>query len=543
MSALKLFISDPKILCRWTFKYSERLIALDVKRVALVRDGVETVTQPASTEKRIVESKWWHMWDGCTDPERVDDVPHPPFEGCHAHVRMIEVEPKPIVHKPWSQIIQEAVWDYLRQQEGHFKGIKGTLWVPDGWGLADYTEAKAREDKTLLEYDAVLCFSDRRIREYLDQDDPGCFGQEGVVVPDHEPVKKPTTSTPSRARSFGRIVSTNMATVTAEPVPWLWPGRVPLGMLTIIAGTPGNAKSWISLYLAGRITTGGIWPDVGKSAPDGTVILLAAEDSAKYTIRPRLDALGADVSKIEKIEAIFTVDGTGEKHFNLTDDLVELEKMVHATGAKLVIVDPLNSYLGGKQDGFKDVEVRRVLDPLKEMAERLDIAVVLIMHLKKGVESEVIYQIGGSVAFAAVVRSILFCSRDPETPGRFYFSHPKINIGVEMPPLSYTISPETGVVWGTDPITLTAREILSKQHAKPGPKQTARREAKQWMVEYLKDGPQTDGWATAAELGFKEKTVRRALEDLCVKVDQVRAGGKITGYRWTMPPRPERPPF
>jgi putative DNA primase/helicase len=347
-------------------------------------------------------------------------------------------------------------------------------------------------------------------------------------------------------RDFGRIISTNMGDVIPENVPWLWPGRVPLGMLTILAGPPGTAKSFVSLYLAGRITTGGIWPDVGKSAPEGTVILLAAEDSTKYTIRPRLDALGADATKVEKIEMVTTVDRKGKKHFSLTDDLVELEGMVQKTGAKLVIIDPLNSYLGGKQDGFKDVEVRSVLDPLKEMAERLGVAVILIMHLKKGIEDEVIYGIGGSVAFPAVARSIFFCTRDPETPGRFYFTHPKINISAEMPPLAYTISADVGVVWGTDPITLTAREILQAQRQKPGPKQTARLEAKQWMVEYLKEGPQTDGWATAAELRLKERTVRRALEDLCVRVEPIReaATGRITGYTWTLPPRPEdRKPF
>jgi hypothetical protein len=333
-----------------------------------------------------------------------------------------------------------------------------------------------------------------------------------------------------------------MGSVTAKPVPWLWPGRIPLGMLTIFAGAPGTAKSFVSLYLAGRITTGGIWPDVGKSAPMGTVILLAAEDSTEYTIKPRLDILGADSTRVEKIDMVFTLDRKGQKHFSLADDLKELEVMVKKTGAKLVIIDPLNSYLGGKQDGFKDVEVRRVLDPLKEMAERLGIAVVLLMHTKKGLEDEIIYGIGGSVAVPAVARSIFFCTRDPETPGRFYFTHPKINISVEMPPLSYTISADVGVVWGTDPIRLTAREILNAQHKKPGPKQTARLEAKQWLVRYLSAGPRTDGWATSAELGLKEKTVRRALEDLCVKVDPIReANGRITGYTWTMPPRPENP--
>jgi len=497
---MKVFISDPAVLCRWKFKYTEALIERGVKSVILLTDGVE-VTNPAIPSSMM---------------------------------------------RPWSQIIQEDVWHSLRQHGGLTKGASEHV-IARGWGLADYTEAQAREDERLSQHDAVLCFSDRRIREWIAKDDPHFFDDVGGVhVPDHVPDEpKPAKKPKAESRSFGRIRSTNMGTVTAKDVPWLWPGRVPLGMLTIIAGAPGTAKSFVSLYLAGRITTGGIWPDVGKSAPEGTVILLAAEDSTEYTIRKRLDLLGADATKVEKIEMVATVDGNDEQHFSLSDDLKELEVMVRKTGAKLVIIDPLNSYLGGKQDGFKDVEVRRVLDPLKELAERLGIAVVLLMHTKKGLEDEIIYGIGGSVAFPAVARSIFFCTRDPETPGRFYFTHPKINISVEMPPLSYTISAETGVVWGTDPIRLTAREILAKQHAKPGPKQTARKEAKQWLVEFLMDGPKTGGWAAASALGLKEKTVRRALEDLCVKVDPIREeNGRITGYTWAMAPLPdENKPF
>lgn len=485
---MKTFISDPAVLCRWEFKDTEALIKLGVKSVILLTDGVE--------------------------------VPNP-------------VLPSSMM-RPWSRVIQEDVWHSLRQQGGLTKGASEHV-IAVGWGLADYTEAKAREDERISKHDAVLCFSDRRIREWIAKDDPHFFDDVGGVhVPEYKQTK------PAWPRTFGRIRSTNMGTVAAKDVPWLWPGRVPLGMLTIFAGSPGVGKSFVSLYLAGRITTGAIWPDVGKSAPEGTVILLSAEDSTEYTIKPRLDALGADATKIEKIDMVATVDGNDEKHFSLADDLKDLEIMVLRTAAKLVIIDPVNSYLGGKQDGFKDVEVRKVLDPLKELAERLNVAIVLLMHTKKGIEEEILYQIGGSIAFSAVARNVFFCTRDPETPGRFYFTHPK-TVKVESRPLSYTISGEAGVVWGSDEIKLSAREILAKQHQKkPGPQQTARKEAKQWLVEYLKDGPQTDGWAVAASLGLREKTVQRALVDLCVQVEPVRnPHGQITHYAWSMAPVPE----
>jgi hypothetical protein len=194
--------------------------------------------------------------------------------------------------------------------------------------------------------------------------------------------------------------------------------------------------------------------------------------------------------------------------------------------------------------------VRRVLDPLKEMAERLDIAVVLLMHTKKGAEQEVLYQIGGSIAFSAVARNVFFCTRDPETKGRFYFTHAK-PLQMESRPLSYTISGETGIVWGTDEITLSAREILAAQYAqKPGPAQTARKDVKAWLCEYLSEGTQsaTDGWQEAAVHGFSDKTVKRSLKELEIRVTPTRVGdgsGQITGWTWTLPPRtrPDRAPF
>jgi AAA domain-containing protein len=482
------FITDPKVIVGWTFKYGCLLKQRGATRLHLIWDGLKPWSYSSGYAMDIGRSI-----AGSGDPRA--KLP------CRTYER-------------------------------------------EGVDLHKLTEAQIRRELNIPASDAILVCSETLIRQYLVGTEDWLGNQiteEALAAMDAHAERADIELKPTR--QFGDIISTNMGGVKAKPVPWLWPDRIPRGMLTIFAGSPGVGKSYVSLYLAGRITTGGIWPDVGKEAPLGTVILLAAEDSKEYTIKQRLDALGADAYRIEKIEMVRPDQIGDERTFDLSQDIKRLEIMVKKTGAKLIIVDPVNSYLGGKQDGFKDTEVRRVLDPLKEMAERLDIAVVLLMHTKKGIEEEILYQIGGSIAFSAVARNVFFCTRDPDTPGRFYFTHAK-PLQAESPSLSYTISGETGIVWGTDEIKLSAREILAKQHQKkPGPQQTARKEAKQWLVEYLKDGPQTDGWATAAELGLKEKTVRRALEDLCVKIEPIRAGGKIAGYRWTMPPRPERPPF
>jgi len=351
-----------------------------------------------------------------------------------------------------------------------------------------------------------------------------------------------------RVRDFGGIFSTNLGEVEPEEVQWLWPRRIPLGMLTIIAGTPGLGKSYVTLDIAARITIGAIWPDVGTAAPEGTVVLLAAEDSIKHTVVPRLIALKADRHKIEKVDAVETQDKKGRTTFSLATDIPRLEKMVLTTGAKLVIVDPVNSYLGGKTDGFKDVEVREVLDPLKEMAERLEIAVVLIMHLKKGVEEEIIYRIGGSIGFGALARTIFFCAWDAENAGRVYFTNAKMNIAPKAPTLAYRIHPDMTLEWGREPIKLTAQEILaSSAQGKSGPKQSARQDVKQWLVEFLKDGPQPaiEGERLAVEKGYRDRTLRRAMKDLGIVSTGTRnpESGQITGHVWTLPPPPEERPF
>ena len=347
-------------------------------------------------------------------------------------------------------------------------------------------------------------------------------------------------------RHFSGVVSTNMADVVEEAVPWLWPTRFPLGMLTIIAGPPGVGKSYVSLDVTSHVTTGAIWPDIGESAPQGTVVLLSAEDSAKHTIKPRLVALGADCTKVEKVEAVVVEGKKGQQTFSLATDIPRLEQMVLATGAKVVVVDPVNAYLGGKTDGFKDVEIRLVLEPLREMAERLQIAVILIMHVKKGAEDEVVYRIGGSYGFAALARAIFFCTRDPEDATRVYFSNPKMSVGPLAKTLAYRVRPDMTLEWDRDEIKLSAFEILGAQ-GKPGPKQSARKSVKAWLLEFLGEGPRPsfDGWRTAAEMNFSDSTVRRALDELGVLVESERdeKSGQITGHTWALPPREEPKPF
>ena len=170
----------------------------------------------------------------------------------------------------------------------------------------------------------------------------------------------------------GPVVHT-LSDVTAQSVHWLWPRRIARGKLGILAGEPGEGKSTMTLDLAARLTRpGGRMPD-GVPAPDGAVLLLSAEDGLADTIRPRLDACGADVRRVHALTATRDLDGT-EHMLELGRDLPQLETAIERYSPALVIIDPLSAYLG-RADTWRDNEVRALLSPLASLAEHHDCAI------------------------------------------------------------------------------------------------------------------------------------------------------------------------
>jgi putative DNA primase/helicase len=135
--------------------------------------------------------------------------------------------------------------------------------------------------------------------------------------------------------------------IRPEPIEWLWPNRVAIGKQTMIVGEPGLGKSQLTAFMAAAITTGGQWPCNEGQAPLGSVIILSAEDDAADTIRPRLDAAGADPTRVLIVSAVRSDDGKGRRTFNLQADLDLLEQEIAKAGdMRLVIIDPISSYMG-----------------------------------------------------------------------------------------------------------------------------------------------------------------------------------------------------
>src|SRR5262245_4712530 len=170
-----------------------------------------------------------------------------------------------------------------------------------------------------------------------------------------------------------------LSSVQPERVEWLWPGRIPLGKLTIIDGDPGLGKSVLTLDLAARVTRGQAMPceprEPGEECEPAGVVLLSAEDGLADTIRPRLEAAGAHVDRVLAIESVPV--GEGSRPPVLPDDIPLVRLACRRMEAKLVIVDPLMAYISAEHSAHKDQDIRRAMHPLAQMADETGVAVVV----------------------------------------------------------------------------------------------------------------------------------------------------------------------
>lgn len=337
-------------------------------------------------------------------------------------------------------------------------------------------------------------------------------------VEDHAGRTEPTK--PKAARIDGAPVIVRLSDVKPEPVAWLWPGRIALGKLTLIAGDPGLGKSFVTLDLAARVSRGAAWPDIpGVAITPGGVVLLNAEDGVADTIRPRLDAAGAVVSRIVVLHAVCSVRASGdrsERTFDLSRDLPTLEAAIEAEEhCRLVVIDPITAYLGGV-DSHNNADVRGLLAPLSAIAERHGVAMVAVTHLNKSGGGSAIYRTMGSLAFPAAARAVWAVSKVPDDPNRRLFLPVKNNIAPDTGGLAYRIEAagEDGcaaVVWEPDAVTLSADDALTV-HRNGGGDRTERDDAADWLREYLSDGPKSArmGLKESQEAGFSKRTIDRA---------------------------------
>ena len=325
-----------------------------------------------------------------------------------------------------------------------------------------------------------------------------------------------------------------------EPVRWLWPGWLALGKLHILAGAPGQGKTTIALAMAATVTIGGRWPDGSRCAP-GNVLVWSGEDDPADTLLPRLIASGADRSRVYFVGGTRTGDDV--QSFDPATDLPELQAQAEAIGGvKLIIVDPIVSAVTG--DSHKNTEVRRALQPVVDLASRMDAAAIGITHFSKsGQGNDPASRVVGSVAFTAVARVVLVAAKNKGADGneRRILARGKSNIGPDDGGFEYHIEqgePLPGIhasyaTWG-NAVTGSARELLAEPDTDGSEKESLD------AVGLLRDELTSDCWtaakmaqsALAAQGGFSKKQIWSASQKLGV----VRKRGGFGGdWYWRLP--------
>lgn len=327
----------------------------------------------------------------------------------------------------------------------------------------------------------------------------------------HDPVVRKIPVT----RAGTHLQTVCIADVEPKPISWLWKEKIARGKLTLISGDPGLGKSLITVALASAVSRGARWPVGGGYAPCGSVIMLSDEDCIADTIRPRLDAAGANCSKIHALEMVRETDESGEttkRSFSLAKDVEQLADVVSNLGdCALIQIDPVSAYLGGT-DSHKNADVRALLSPLSDLAEKFNVAVVIVTHLNKG-SGSAMYRSVGSIAFTAAARTAWVVTKDKEDPTRRLMLPVKNNLGNDYSGMAYKVETASNdapvVMWEAEPVEIDINEALSPVS---DDERWAKNETEDWLLGVLigKPLPANDVKKLARVAGFSWRTVERA---------------------------------
>ena len=348
------------------------------------------------------------------------------------------------------------------------------------------------------------------------------------------------------------LVVTRASDIVPVPVEWLWPGRLAKGKTTLLGGYPGVGKSQLSIFIAATISIGGQWPCGEGTAPKKSVIVLCAEDGLADTIVPRLLAAGGDSAKVEIVSAVTDNTGGDRRIFNLSNDLDLLEAHIKKCGdVGLVIIDPVDAYIGGNVDSHKNAAVRAVLEPISELADRLGVAILAVTHFSKQAGNKAMYRFIGSIAHVGSARVAFAVIADAENEGRTLVLHAKNNLAPAQKGLAYRLEQRTvaeGVVgsyvhFEHEYVVATADEALAAERDS-GVRSDAE-EAADFLtsllatgavkVEIIEQEAIKVGLLGVEQSIGQSKPFRSARKRLGIKPYQPK-GEKAPGWEWALPP-------
>ena len=334
-----------------------------------------------------------------------------------------------------------------------------------------------------------------------------------------------------------QLLVTLASSIKPRPVRWLWPDRISLGSLTLLAGREGIGKSLVGVWLAAQLTCGTL-PGSRYGTPS-RVLFATSEDAWEFTMVPRLLAAGADLAMVGRVQ----VDDDGlTVGLTLPVDAAGLGTYMASHDVALLVLDPLTSVMDGRIDAHRDREVRTALEPLGQLAEGANAAVLGLVHLGKALSKDPVNLILGSRAFSAVARGALVAARDPDDEKSNVLSVEKSNLGrIDVPGLTYRIDgaeiatdegmASAGLLTWTGETDLRVRDIMADADGD----RSERDEAEEWLTSYLID---RNGEASAGDVlkaaradGIAPRTVQRARKRTGVTTAKASFGG---GWVWQL---------
>jgi hypothetical protein len=336
--------------------------------------------------------------------------------------------------------------------------------------------------------------------------------------------------------TYSSICFRRLSDVAFRKTNWLWDHWLPLGKTALLEGDTGLGKSLLTLDLCARVTTGRPWPDGTAPVAPCNVAMLNGEDNVQDTVRPRLQALGADLDRVFFVDGV--ADQKGEEPLRLPGHALALRAVVEQTQAKLLVVDPFVDFLDKKVNVANDQSVRPVLALLAGLAHELQCAVLLVRHLNKNESQRALYRGSGSIGLLAAVRCGALLARDPHQPGRRILAPVKNNMGPLPASLSFAISgaktelPQLS--WqGASP--LTHEQLLERKRGRGRPA-TQRERAQENLKLFLQESPRTldDVQEFAMDQRISERTLDRVKQLLGVRSVRAPHGDRRSTF-WLLP--------
>ena len=318
----------------------------------------------------------------------------------------------------------------------------------------------------------------------------------------------------------------HMEDVVSKEVEWLWYPYIPYGKITIIEGDPGEGKTTLVLKLAAALSRGLPLPcDDDKEYEPIHIIYQTAEDGIEDTIKPRLEKAGADCSMIRVIDET-------DKELSMTDD--RLEQAIIETKARLIILDPIQAYIGATVDMHRANEIRPVLKHLGIIAEKHNCAIILIGHMNKASGSKSTYRGLGSIDIQATARSVLLVARLRDKPNIRIMAHDKSSLAPAGDAIGFEMTEDSGMVC-IGPYDITIDELLSGNEGRGKKKLDI---AENFIKEYFgtnKVIPSNEIMMEAAKRSIKRNTLLSAKKKLGITSGKEKAEDGTIYWTWVMP--------